>query len=108
MLLPTRRQAEVPQKAEQRPNALTASSASLFLPGGGQLWQRRYGAATIHLLTCAGFIIAATRFGGGWWTVGALAVNVWSSIEAAWWARGSGEDDGDVNDNFNDNVNVNG
>src|SRR5262245_42239445 len=98
MLLPLRPRRDLPVQQVARPSALSASTASLFLPGGGQFWQGRYGAGTVHFITCAACIVAAARFAGGWWTVGALVVNVWSSIEAGWWARESGEDPEDPED----------
>jgi hypothetical protein len=63
-----------------------------LLAGAGQLWQHRYNAGAAHLLTSIACSVAAFRYDSVAWTLAAAAVNVWSAIEAAWWARQSGEE----------------
>jgi len=79
--------------APRPPGAVAAGAASAFVPGLGQLLQRRYGTALLHCCSVGAYAIAAWRFGGGWWSLGALLFNVWSVLDAAWWARESGHDD---------------
>lgn len=92
MLLPVRRRPALPDRTETPPKGYAAAFASLLLPGAGQLWQRRYGLAAGQFFTFAACVAAAARFQSGWWIVGGVAINLWSGIEAVWWARGSGED----------------
>lgn len=81
--------------ASRAPSAMSAGAASAFVPGLGQLLQRRYGTAMLHLCSVGAYAIAAWRFGSGWWTLGALLFNVWSVIDGVWWARESGDDNGE-------------
>jgi len=89
MILPMR----TPQVrvAPRPPSAMTAGTASTFVPGLGQLLQRRYGTAVLHCASVSAYAIAAWRFGSGWWTLGALLFNIWSVIDGVWWARESGQ-----------------
>ena len=92
MLLPVRHRPAIPERTEAPPKAYAVGFASLLLPGAGQLWQRRFGLAASQFLTFAACAVAAAKFGGSGWVAGGLAINLWSGIEAAWWARASGED----------------
>jgi len=92
MLLPVRHRPMLPERTKAPPKAYSVAFASLLLPGAGQLWQGRLGLAATQFLTFAACAGAAAEFGSGWWVAGGLAINLWSGIEAAWWARGSGED----------------
>ena len=93
MILPMRvpRAKPVPRP----PSAVTAGTASAFVPGLGQFLQRRYGTAVLHCCSVGAYAIAAWRFGSGWWTLGALLFNIWSVLDAAWWARESGYENGE-------------
>ena len=60
---------------------------SVFLPGAGQVAQRRFGAAAVQVATVGTYLIAAVSAGAGralWLT---LAWNAWSAIDAYWHAR---------------------
>ena len=95
MPLPAQRRSNLPPQRATKPSALGATVCSVLLPGGGQLWQHRYGTATLQLGSFIAYTVATFRYGGGWWALGAFVVNVWSAVDAWWWARGSGEDDTD-------------
>lgn len=93
MMLPMRTpQARV---APHPPSAMAAGVASAFVPGLGQVLQRRYGTALLHCGSVGAYAIAAWRFGSAWWTLGALMFNVWSVMDGVWWARESGHDGGE-------------
>jgi hypothetical protein len=68
-----------------------AAVASLIVPGLGQFLQRRYGTALIQLASMAAFCLGALGVGGRDYVWLALAFNVWSPLEALWWARGVGQ-----------------
>lgn len=57
-------------------------AASLFVPGLGQLMQRRWVAAVTQFATVTGYVIASVVGAGGraWWL--ALAWNAWSGFDA--------------------------
>jgi hypothetical protein len=71
--------------------AWTNGVASALIPGLGQVAQRRYGTALLHFCSVTAYA-AAALYGGHLWSGGALLFNVWSVIDAAWWARSSGAD----------------
>jgi hypothetical protein len=92
MLLPARPRANLTIEERRGPGVVGAATASVLIPGAGQLWQRRFGQGAVQLLSFSAYVIAAVRYGNGWWTLGALLVNVWSAVDAVWWARGAGQD----------------
>jgi hypothetical protein len=73
-------------------NAMSVGVASAMVPGLGQVMQHRYGTAALQFASVFAYAAAAFRFGSGYWGWGPFAVNIWSVIDAVWWARGSGDD----------------
>jgi hypothetical protein len=69
-------------------SAWDSGMASLFVPGLGQLTQRRYGTALLQFCSVCAYVIVALR-AGHFWSIGVL-FNLWSVIDAVWWARASG------------------
>jgi hypothetical protein len=69
--------------------AWTNGVASALIPGLGQVAQRRYGTALLHFCSVTAYAGAAL-YGRHLWSGGALLFNVWSVIDAVWWARSSG------------------
>jgi hypothetical protein len=55
---------------------------SAFIPGLGQLVQRRFGTAVIQFSTVAAYLVGALGLGGRRALLIALCWNVWSAIDA--------------------------
>ena len=70
-------------------SAWDSGMASLFVPGLGQLTQRRYGTALLQFCSVCAYVIVALR-AGHFWSIGAVLFNLWSVIDAVGWARGWG------------------
>ncbi len=81
--------------AASRLSATSAAVASAFVPGAGQFMQRRYGTGLLHFGTVTAYVVMALSTGRLWLTV-AVVFNVWSVIDAVWWARTSDDDGGAV------------
>ena len=61
---------------------------SVFLPGAGQVAQRRFVTAAVQAATVGSYLVAASTVGDGsrsLWL--ALAWNVWSAVDAYWHER---------------------
>jgi hypothetical protein len=74
---------------------MAGAVASLFVPGLGQLYQRRYVTAALHFASVATYSLTALRLGGRAWLIGAAFFNVWSVVDAFWWSRRAGFGDRD-------------
>ncbi len=81
--------------APREPSLAQVAYASALVPGLGQWFQRRRGTAGLHFLSTVGYVVGAYRFGGQWWMLGALLINLWSVVDGAWWARASKVDTAD-------------
>jgi hypothetical protein len=55
---------------------------SAFIPGLGQLVQRRFGTAVVQFSTVAAYLVGALGLGGRRALLIALCWNVWSAIDA--------------------------
>ena len=72
-------------------SAWDSGMASLFVPGLGQLTQRRYGTALLQFCSVCAYVIGALRPAHSC-SIGSVLFNLWLLINALWWARVSGED----------------
>jgi hypothetical protein len=68
--------------ASRRQRAVNRAAMSAFIPGLGQLAQRRYVDAALQFGTVVAYAAGVYGLGGGRAVLAALAWNVWSVVDA--------------------------